>query len=57
MEKEYQPNFSFTMPKNRKIDSFIRMAEQYGMIYKIYHDKYTGEEKVGMWEKVDISST
>lgn len=57
MEKEYQPNFSFTMPKNRKIDSFIRMADQYGMIYKIYHDKYTGEEKVGMWEKVDISST
>ena len=54
MKLRHSPNFSIKIPKNKNIDSFIRMAKEYGMIYEIYHDEFTGEEKVGIWEKAKI---
>ena len=53
MNPKFSPNFSFKLPKNGKIDSILRLAEEYGYICRIYND--LGEEKVGLWEKYIFS--
>lgn len=54
--KRSKPNFSFLLPKNRNINSIIRLSQEYNMIYEIYEDEYTGKEMVGLWEKVNIDN-
>ena len=47
----YNPIFSFTLPKNNRIDSAERMAKEYNLICKVYVD--LGEERVGFWKKYE----
>ena len=48
-DKRPEPNFSFSMPKNRNYKSAENLAREYGMICEVYNS--CGEERVGLWEK------
>ena len=52
-KKKTEPLFSFKMPKDEKIDSAKRMANEYNMICETYTTD-CGEKYVGFWKIYNI---